>query len=140
MTRDSHDGADTSAANQWEDRIEAFENAYAREGKADFERFLPDERHPLYVDLLAELIRIDLEYSWKQSPGKRIEEYRLMFPRLFEEPDALQAVAYEEYRLRRQAGEEPTPAEYQERIGMPIGLWPRPQRRAADRPDSPTPR
>lgn len=116
---------------EWEDRIEVFEAAAAHDSCADFERFLPPEHHPLRLAVLAELVRIDLEYSWRRAAPRRLEDYQPLFPQLFADPELLRSVAFEEYRLRRQAGEEPTPAEYQERIGMPIGLWPRPKHRPA---------
>ncbi len=122
-----------SLPREWEDRIEAFENAHGRTGLADFAGHLPDERDPMHLPVLSELVRIDMEYCWRRGHAKRIEEYQPIFPKLFDNSDALRAVAYEEYRLRRQAGEEPTPAEYEERIGIPIGFWPRPQTR---RPNS----
>jgi hypothetical protein len=111
---------------EWEERIEAFEVAHRQDGCADIAAFLPDDTDPFRTLVLAEMLRIDLEYSWKRGVRKRIEEYQPLFPKLFDNSEALRAVAYEEYRLRRQAGEEPTPAEYEERIGMPIGFWPRP--------------
>ena len=108
--------------------VEAFESAPDRGGPADLARFLPDPCHPLYAAVLGELIRIDLEFSWRQGAPRRLEDYRPHFPALFQDREALQGLAYEEYRLRRQAGESPSPAEYLERFGFAVGFWPRPQR------------
>src|SRR5262249_59000774 len=112
-------GTTQSRPRQWEDRIEAFEAAQARDGHADIRTFLPDTQHPLRGAVLAELIRSDLEFSWRQGTPRRLEDYRPLFPQIFADREALQGIAFEEYRLRRQAGETPSPAEYQERIGMP---------------------
>jgi hypothetical protein len=112
-----------------EDLIEAFETAQARHGQADLDHYLPAPTHPLYLRVLGELTRIDLEYHWRRGLRKRPEDYRPFFPRLFDDHETLRGLAYEEYRLRRQAGEEPSPAEYQQRFGITIGFWPRPKGR-----------
>jgi hypothetical protein len=113
-----------------EELIDAFETAQVRQGRADLAQFLPAADHVYYLQMLGELARIDLEYHWKRGTPKRLEDYRSLFPRLFEDRDTLRGVAYEEYRLRRQAGEDPSPAEYQQRFGMSIGFWPRPKGRS----------
>jgi hypothetical protein len=122
-------GADTSPTlpGELEELIEAFETAQVRHGRADLAQFLPAPEHPFYLRMLGELTRIDLEYHWKRGHPKRPEDYRPLFPRLFEDREALRGLAYEEYRLRRQAGEEPSPTEYQQRFGLTIGFWPRPR-------------
>jgi hypothetical protein len=117
----------------WEDRIESFESRRRRDRAADLAEYLPPRCHPLYLRVLVELIRIDLEFHWKNGQARWIEDFQRDFPELFEDASALRAVAFEEYRLRRQAGEEPTPAEYQDRIGAPIGFWPRPRTSDAGR-------
>jgi hypothetical protein len=117
----------TNLPAEWEDQIEAFEAACAGHGRPELADFLPADGHPLRLAVLAELVRIDMEYSWKRGAAKRLEVYRPAFPELFSDPGALRGVAFEEYRLRRLAGEEPTPTEYEKRIGMAIGFWPRPR-------------
>src|SRR5262249_59062771 len=114
-----------------EEVIEAFEATQARHGQADLAHFLPAPDHPLYLRMLGELTRIDLEYHWKRGTPRRPEDYRSRFPRLFEDHETLRGLAFEEYRLRRQAGEEPSPAEYQQRFGLTIGFWPRPKGRSS---------
>jgi eukaryotic-like serine/threonine-protein kinase len=125
-------GTDSAPARpgELEELIEAFETAQVRHGRADLAQYLPAPDHPLYLRLLGELTRIDLEYHWQRGTPRRPEDYRLLFPRLFEDRETLRALAYEEYRLRRQAGEEPSPAEYQQRFGLTIGFWPRPTGRS----------
>ena len=49
---------------------------------------------------------------------------RPVFPEVFEDPELLHAMAYEEYRLRQQAGERPTPDEYRRRFGLTGLDWP----------------
>lgn len=108
-----------------EDFVEAFEAARAR-GAADLADFAPGPDHPLHIRVLAELARIDMELSWQGGTPRRPEDYRDRFPQLFADPAALKGLAFEEYRLRRQAGEAPSPAEYQKRFGFPIGIPARP--------------
>jgi hypothetical protein len=45
-------------------------------------------------------------------------------------------VAFEEYRLRRQAGEDPAPAEYRERFGVDAADWPMPSQGATEAADA----
>jgi hypothetical protein len=108
-----------------DDYVEAFELARSREDSPPLLDFLPDEPHPQYQAVLSELIRVDLELSWQQGQPKRVEDYQPLFPELFQDSNSLRDIAFEEYRLRRQAGENPCPAEYRVRFGLPIGSWPK---------------
>jgi len=105
-----------------EDYVEAFESAHARDGQSDWTAFLPAAPHPLYRAVASELIRVDLEYSWKRGRPKRVEDYQPLFPDLFQDPDLLEEIVFEEYRLRRQAGELPCPTEYRRRFGISLSL------------------
>jgi serine/threonine protein kinase/tetratricopeptide (TPR) repeat protein len=107
--------------------VAAYEAAQSRDGEADLKAFLPDSGHPLYGAVLRELVRIDLEYRWARGRPRTLRDYQRDFPRLFQNPDDLQAITFEEYRLRRQAGEDPDPEEYRRRFGVDVGDWP-PQR------------
>src|SRR4051812_33263977 len=104
--------------------VEAFEEAQAVGGLADPADFLPPADHSCYLDALGELLRVDLEYRWRQGVAPGLEDYRDRFPDLFADPDRLSGVAFEEYRLRRQAGHAPTPAEYSDRFGVDVAGWP----------------
>lgn len=101
-----------------DDFVENYEAAQERDGWADVACFLPEPGHPLYLEVLRELVRVDLEYSWRQGRPKRLEEYQTQFPELFRHPPSLQEITFEEYRLRQQAGENPALAEYQQRFGV----------------------
>ena len=48
--------------------VEAYESTRDRDGQADLEAFLPEPDHPYYPDVLCELVRVDLEYSFENSP------------------------------------------------------------------------
>src|SRR5262249_22040957 len=107
-----------------DDFIDAFEAAQARDGAAALPDFLPPPHHPLYSVVLRELVRVDLAYNWRRGRPLRLEHYRHSFPELFHHRDSLREIAFEEYRLRLQAGEDVSPAEYQQRYGVATDDWP----------------
>src|SRR6516165_10680712 len=96
---------------QLDDFVRAYEAAQASDQAADLAAFLPQTNHPLYGVVLCELVRLDLEYGWERGRPRRLEEYQSLFPQLFCDREALPEITYEEYRLRQQAGENPSPAE-----------------------------
>src|SRR5262249_17944346 len=96
----------------------AFERAYADWGGADPAAFLPPSDHPLHSTVLRELVRVDMEYGWDRRCPKDLDEYLRAFPALSRDRDALGGLAFEEFRPRRQAGEDPSPDEYERRYGV----------------------
>ncbi len=106
--------------------IEAYEAALL-EGPADLAQFLPPSGDALYPAVLRELIRVDLEQSRQRGRPRRLAEYQAAFPRIVQDRETLQELAFEEYRLRLQAGENPSPAEYQEQFGVRTEGWPCPE-------------
>jgi serine/threonine protein kinase/Flp pilus assembly protein TadD len=106
------------------DYLEAFETAGIEHGHAKLDDYLPPPGHPLRESLLPELIRIDLELGWQRGAPLPLDEYRRRYPEPFAHPDHLRELAFEEYRLRMQAGDRTTPAEYAERYGINTSDWP----------------
>lgn len=106
------------------DFIEAYESAQARNGHADLSQFLPPSNHSLYGAVLKELIRVDLEYGWQRGRPTPLAQYQRRFPDLFRTASQLQEIAFEEYRLRQQAGESPSPSEYRRAFGVQTDSWP----------------
>src|SRR5260370_3353243 len=107
-----------SAPPSWEEIdpfIEAFERSYATEGRADLAAFLPEPGHPHYLAVLRELVRADIEFTWTCGAPRRAEDYLAAFPALRADPSGLCTVAFEEYRQRQRAGDQPSPAEYRQR-------------------------
>jgi len=111
-------------ANDLENFIAAFESARASDLQTDLTHFLPAQDHPLYGAVLAELIRVDLEFGWQQGRPKSLEDYRRRFPQLAEDLQLWPAISFEEYRLRRQAGENASPEDYRARLGSVVDDWP----------------
>src|SRR5262249_39418691 len=105
--------------------IEAYESAQARDGTADLAAFLPPEGHPLRLRVLRELVRVGREYGGERGRPTPLEDYRRRFPELFADRESLRAIAFEEYRLRRQAGQVPSLAEYRDGFGVSVADWPR---------------
>src|SRR5262245_22027151 len=89
--------------------IEAYEAAQARDGRAEVGDFAPAADHPEYLPILCELVRVDLEFGWRRGRPRGLQEYQRQFPRLFDDPESLRAIAFEDYRLRRLAGLPVTP-------------------------------
>jgi serine/threonine protein kinase/Flp pilus assembly protein TadD len=103
--------------------IEAFEEAWQSQGPVPLEEFLPPGDHPHFLEILTELIRVDLDYGWKRGQAVSLTEYRHRFPEAFENDDSLRGIAYEEYRLRRLAGEPVSPGEYHDHFGIDTHDW-----------------
>ena len=116
-----------SAGDELDNFVAAFEAAQANGGPVDVRAFLPGPDHPLHGEVLRELVRVDLEYGWARGQARSLEDYRRDFPQLFQSPEDLLAVTFEEYRLRRQAREDPDPEEYRQRFGVDVRDWPGPQ-------------
>ena len=72
---------------------------------------------------MRELVRVDLEYAWQRGRPKPLDHYRAAFPDLFARPDDVRQVAFEEFRLRAQAGQAPSPQEYARRYGVDTAGW-----------------
>src|SRR4051812_25867029 len=110
-------------ASELDSFVAGFEAAQARSEHADLGAFLPSLDHPLYQQVLRELIRVDLEYGWTRGRPQSLEHYLARFPQLTRDADALREVAFEEYRLRRQAGQCPTPEDYVRHFGVDAADW-----------------
>lgn len=116
-----------SAVVDWlevEKAVEAYESARAQNKQIAFRNFLPERHDPLYERVLRELVRIELEASWTQGKPRFLEQYRDEFPCLFGDRQGLGELAFEEYRLRRLAGENATPEEYEARYQIDAAGWP----------------
>ena len=110
-----------------DDFIRGYEAAWARGDRVELMAFLPEPGHPLRRSVLCELVRIDLEYHWTSGQPRPLDDYRNSYPELFRDQESLGAITFEEYRLRRLAGEDATPAEYANRFGVDVTAWPSPQ-------------
>jgi serine/threonine protein kinase/predicted Zn-dependent protease len=119
----------TSVRPPWpriETAIEAFESEYRRAGTARIAAYLGKPTDPDYPEMVRELIRVDLELSRQYGRPKSLADYRFDFPATFASPGDLAAIAYEEYRLRRLAGDRVDATSYGRDWGIDVSAWERP--------------
>ncbi len=115
---------DSSFDHRIDEYIDAFEAAWQAGIAQSLRRFLPPEDHPAYGEIAVELARIDLERHWLLPTKKSIDFYFHEFPVIFQQTPYRTALAFEEFRLRRLAGESVTRQDYADRYGIDTGPWP----------------
>jgi serine/threonine protein kinase/Tfp pilus assembly protein PilF len=106
--------------------IAAFELAHHEGSRPNLADFLPPVGNPLREKVLPELVRVDLEWSWRSGRPRRMEEYQQAFPELFSDPAIVAEIAFEEYRQRCLAGDNASPDEYNRRYRIDTSDWPGP--------------
>ena len=101
-----------------DDYVRSFEHSYAEGETAEISAFLPPSDHPLHGAVLRELVRVDLEFGRDRGRPRELDEYLRAYPQLAADRDGMRAIAFEDYRLRRQAGEDVATGEYLVRYGI----------------------
>ena len=104
-------------------RVEAFELILEIHPDADLAAHLPNPTHSLYLAVLGELIRVDLEHAWNRGRRKRLPDYTTRFPTVLANAPLLAAIAFEEYRQRVRAGDDVRPEEYRHTYGVNTSGW-----------------
>lgn len=99
-------------AGSLDDYIDRYECAQARDGAAELTEFLPNPADPLYLSVLRELVRVDLEYGWQRGRPTPLDDYRRRFPELFRDQASVQEITFEEFRLQKRAGKVNTYSQY----------------------------
>lgn len=105
--------------------VETFEEAYAADASVRYLDFLPSPDDGHFVAIAAELIRVDMEYSWAHDAGKTVADYQQDLPQVLGNREVLAGVAFEEYRQRLRHGEALTPDDFQRRYGVSTDNWQR---------------
>ena len=108
----------TRVWNQLSECVDAFINAWdnATEPPA-LGGFVPPEEPAVRKLILSELVKVDLEYRWRgQRYPKLIEDYLADFPEMSDDGRAPVDLVYEEYHVRRQAGDATDPKTYFDRF------------------------
>lgn len=118
--------APENASQAWDllsEQVEALVQAWEEVEKSgsqqlpDLGQFLPPGPHALRRLALIELIKVDLEYRWKsQQWHQTLERYLEQFPDLAQAGHVPSDLIYEEYHIRRQAGDDVQPAHYMSRF------------------------
>jgi len=99
-------------------QLETFIAEWEAGGEApDLSQFLPADPPELRRMALVELIKIDLEYRWQhREMPKRIEQYVDEFAELRDHAGVPSDLIYEEFHVRRMAGEQVNINEFAERF------------------------
>jgi serine/threonine protein kinase/Tfp pilus assembly protein PilF len=107
-----------------EEIVESFEDACAQGKDIRLQDFLPPLEDPGYLRVLQELIRVHLDLGFRRGRIGSLEDYRGEFPELFESPDLLAPLAFEEYRLRLNSASPLHSSIFSERYGIDTSQWP----------------
>jgi serine/threonine protein kinase len=104
--------------NQLSDCVDAFINAWDKATEPPtIGEFVLSEEPAVRKLILSELVKVDLEYRWRgRRFPKLIEDYLVEFPEMAESGFAPVDLVYEEYHVRRQAGDEVEPIAYFKRF------------------------
>lgn len=106
--------------------VVAFESARI-DGPIELARYLPPRDDSRRVRALVELICIDLEMGWEAQQPIPLADYQRRFPEAFRERSDRQQLAFEEYRQRARAGQDPAAAEYAQQLDVSADDWPTPE-------------
>lgn len=104
--------------------VEAFEEAFAEGRKTSIEAFAPQTSHPDYAAIVLELARVELELRGVQDGIDAVADYCRRFPAVFGERGRLSQIAFEEFRVRRQRGDDVDRREYSVRYQIDTAGWP----------------
>ncbi len=104
--------------------IARLEQCHVVQGSARVADFLPPADHPLYPEILVELVLVDLELCWSNGTHRTAAEYLKEYPELGRSPESVRQLAFEEYRARRQNGEQPSPDSFRIRYSIDTSGWP----------------
>ena len=104
--------------------VESFERARATMPSTDLGDYLPCAEDPQYLEVLVELVRSDLEFSFQEERPRPLRHYLEAFPELSGDADALRDVAFEEYRLYFRAGQPQKAEDYAARYAIDTSNWP----------------
>lgn len=105
--------------NRLQDLLERFEKDCARSFPRDLQAYLPPPGDSLRPAVLEELVRTDLELQWRRRHGRQqgvlVEHYIDQFPEL-KTLECVPTLLHDEYRIRRQAGDQPRLEDYEKRF------------------------
>ena len=97
------------------ERVDALTAAWESAPVPDLARLLPDDSPELRRMILIELIKVDLDFRWKSSEHRKtLQEYNREFPELIAETGIPCDLVFEEFHIRRRAGDLVEPAVYYE--------------------------
>ena len=107
-----------------EDSRRRFEAAWRANRPESIKSCLPPHDQPSHLPTLLELVRIELEFAWKEAGQQNdacrtsppvVENYLQQFPQL-DEPSLIQILAQQEYLVRNRYGDRPSKSHFQDRF------------------------
>jgi serine/threonine protein kinase/predicted Zn-dependent protease len=104
--------------------VDAFEAAKASGRAVLINDFLPDPTSPSYKNVLVELLRVDMEHAWWSEHRKTLSDYVAAYSSELADPELLTELAFEEFRLRREAGEMVSVDQYARNPSIRVEKWP----------------
>lgn len=108
-----------------EDIIESYEDACASGRSVSIRDFLPTKDDPSRLRVLQELIRVEMDRSFRNGIPLALEDYRAEYPELFVSPKLLAPLAFEEYRLRLMSAEPVDSGVFARKYNVDTSQWPK---------------
>jgi serine/threonine protein kinase/Tfp pilus assembly protein PilF len=102
----------------FDDAVGAFRMALDLFDDPDLAEFAPPTDHPKHREILCELVRLEMAHRWKSGQPTSLEYYQERCPELFADAVLVLRIAQDEFKLRQNAGEKPTMAEYRQRFHL----------------------
>jgi eukaryotic-like serine/threonine-protein kinase len=93
-------------------------------GPLSLDDYTPPRDHPAYAAVVTELARIDLEHRSNENDWEQGEKYLGIYPEVFSDNHYRTQLAFEEYRLRRWAGQSVPSEEIAKRYNVDSSRWP----------------
>lgn len=115
-----------------------FEQTWQQQGSAKLENFVPDRESENYLEILAELVRSDMEFRSDSGQPVTAATYFERFPDLGSNANARNEVVFEEYRLCNIRGAAVSHQQMEQRYGVDASDWPLRHNFAAAGPQSST--
>ena len=113
-----------AVSGQVDEFVEVYEEARLSKTQLDLRDFAPDSRHPGYQEIVVELVRVDLEYSWQTGRRTDVAHYQSLFPEVLHAGKPLERVAFEEFRQRRLFGESVSKDHFHDHFAVDTDAWP----------------
>ncbi len=101
-----------------------FEAARRSCAQTSFHSFLPAEDSPYFAQVECELLRLEMEFAAAEHKLLPLCEYLRQRTRAEGDREAVQLLAFEHYRQRREIGEEPQTDDYATQFGVDVSGWP----------------
>jgi serine/threonine protein kinase/tetratricopeptide (TPR) repeat protein len=104
--------------------IDAFELQRELQADVSVEQFLPPPDHPRYAEFAVELLRVDMEHAWNEGRRNQLSLYCERHADILNDPQWMEPLAFEEYRLRAQSTPGIDRNDYARQFGIDVAHWP----------------